>query len=159
MSFRTRLTSFFILIVVIPLAAIGVLTFRLIGDSQQGKADARANGLVSVAVSLYHSQSLTARGDARTLARALAASPGSLTRAKISGIASQLGLARVRVSRGSKLVADVGSSEALAPGSAIAPLGAGQPPLTVRVSELTATQFPQRGASLTSGAPDQREGR
>src|SRR5438132_1277726 len=45
MSFRTRLTSFFVLIVIVPMIAIGVLGFRLISDSEQGKADARAGGL------------------------------------------------------------------------------------------------------------------
>ena len=49
MSFRARLTTFFVLIVVVPMAAIGVLMFRLINDSQQGKADARASGLASAA--------------------------------------------------------------------------------------------------------------
>jgi hypothetical protein len=42
MSFRTRLPSFFILIVVVPMAAVGLLVFRLIDDSQTGTADARA---------------------------------------------------------------------------------------------------------------------
>jgi hypothetical protein len=37
MSFRTRLTSFFVLIVVVPMAAVGFLVFRLIDDSQSGK--------------------------------------------------------------------------------------------------------------------------
>ena len=40
MSFRTRLTSFFVLFVIVPMVAIGVLGFRLISDSEQGKADA-----------------------------------------------------------------------------------------------------------------------
>jgi hypothetical protein len=34
MSFRTRLTGFFILIVVVPMVAVGFLVFRLIGDSE-----------------------------------------------------------------------------------------------------------------------------
>jgi len=50
MSFRTRLTSCFVLIVVLPMVAVGFLVFRLIADSAQGKADARANGLASAAV-------------------------------------------------------------------------------------------------------------
>ena len=43
MSFRTRLTSFFVLIVVVPMIAVAFLVFRLISDSEQGKADARVN--------------------------------------------------------------------------------------------------------------------
>jgi hypothetical protein len=34
MSFRARLTTFFVLTVVVPMMAMGVLMFRLIGDSQ-----------------------------------------------------------------------------------------------------------------------------
>ena len=44
MSFRARLTTFFLLIVVIPMIAVGFLVFRLISDSQLGKTDARARG-------------------------------------------------------------------------------------------------------------------
>ncbi len=141
MSFRTRLTSFFVLIVVIPLAAVGVLIFRLISDSQQGKADARVNGLVSIATSLYRNDSLTARGDARTLTQALASSQARITQARISGIAGQLGLIRVTVRLGSRVLADVGDRDALAPGSAIAGLGPGRSPLMVTVSELSAAQY------------------
>ena len=64
MSFRTRLTSFFVVIVVVPVVAVGFLVFRLISDSTQGKADARANGLATAAASLYTSESARARIDA-----------------------------------------------------------------------------------------------
>ena len=37
MSFRTRLTGFFVLIVIVPMIAVGFLVFRLISDSQGGK--------------------------------------------------------------------------------------------------------------------------
>ena len=47
MSFRARLTIFFVVIVVVPMVAIGVLVFSLINDSQQGKADARAGGIAA----------------------------------------------------------------------------------------------------------------
>jgi hypothetical protein len=76
MSFRTRLTSFFVLIVVIPMLAVGFLVFRLIGDSQQGKADGRADGVATAAASLYPNESLAARVDARAIVRALAV-PGT----------------------------------------------------------------------------------
>ncbi len=51
MSFRTRLFSFFVVIVVVPMAAMAFLVFRLIDDSQSGKADARAAGIAAVAQS------------------------------------------------------------------------------------------------------------
>ncbi len=62
MSFRTRLTSFFVLIVVVPMIAVGVLVFRLIGDSEQGKADARASGLAKAAASLYEHSGCSGAG-------------------------------------------------------------------------------------------------
>jgi hypothetical protein len=34
MSFRTRLTGFFVLIVVVPMLAVGFLVFRLISDGK-----------------------------------------------------------------------------------------------------------------------------
>src|SRR5213078_664759 len=86
MSFRTRLTSFFVLIVVIPMLAVGFLVFRLIGDSQQGKADARANGVATAAASLYQSESLAARGDAQTIARAVGGTATGQLRGNVSAL-------------------------------------------------------------------------
>ncbi len=37
MSFRVPLTVFFVLIVVVPIVAIGVLMFHLINDSEHGR--------------------------------------------------------------------------------------------------------------------------
>ena len=68
-EFSYALTSFFVLIVVVPMVAIAFLVFRLIGDSETGKAQARANGLATAAASLYTSQSAAARVDARTIGR------------------------------------------------------------------------------------------
>lgn len=56
MSLRPRLAVFLVLIVVVPIAAIGVLMFSLINDSEQGKADARAGGVAVEAGSLYQSE-------------------------------------------------------------------------------------------------------
>ena len=67
MSFRTRLIGFFVLIVVVPMIAVGFLVFRLIGDSQQGKADARASGVASAAANLYRARRATAGWTRRRL--------------------------------------------------------------------------------------------
>ncbi len=68
MSFRARLTIFFVVIVVVPMVAIGFLGFRLISDSENGKADARASGLASATTSLYRSEAAAARVDAVVVA-------------------------------------------------------------------------------------------
>src|ERR1700733_10706050 len=98
MSFRARLTTFFVLIVVVPMIAMGVLMFRLIGDSQQGKADARANGLATAAASLYQGEVATARVDAETLARAVGWAKGTAPATHFATLARQAGLARATLS-------------------------------------------------------------
>jgi len=142
MSFRARLTRFFILIVVIPMIAVGFLVFRLINESQQAKTDARANGVLTAASSVYRSESAVASADARSIARALSAqigtgsvSPARL-RSRVAALAAQAGLSRVVVKLGGVTV-DVGDPTAIAPGSATVR----RRPLTVVASELTAAQY------------------
>jgi len=142
MSFRTRLTSFFVLIVVTPMLAVGFLVFRLISDSQEGKADARANGLATAAASLYQSEGLAARGDAQVIARAIAATRPAATPGKVSGLASQAGLARVTVGGGSGPSIDIGDPTAIAPGTAF--VASSVRPLVISVSELTAGEYARR---------------
>jgi diguanylate cyclase (GGDEF)-like protein len=137
MSFRTRLIGFFVLIVVVPMIAVGFLVFRLIGDSQQGKANARASGLASAAASLYASEAASGRLDAATIARGLSRQQST----NIRSLAIRSGLARLVVRRGDRTLADVGARTAIAPGMArvAAPVGHGG--LSVSASELTAAQY------------------
>ncbi len=137
MSFRTRLTGFFVLIVVVPMLAVGVLVFRLIGDSAQGKADARAAGLASVAASRYESASASGRLDAQAIARQLPATNGRALQAAVGAIAARTGLARVIVRDGTTTIADIGQKTAIAPGTATI-RGTG---LSVTASELVASQY------------------
>src|ERR1700733_11466395 len=118
MSFRARLTIFFVLIVVVPMIAMGVLMFRRIGDSQQGKADARADGLATAAASLYDSEAAAGRTDAETLARSIGRLSGNALTARFATLTRQTGLARATLSDGSDVLADVGDANAVAPGSA-----------------------------------------
>jgi len=141
MSFRTRLTSFFVLIVVIPMVTVGFLVFVLIGNSQRAKSDARANGLATAARSLYIEQSSAASHDAQTVARMLASSGTRSLPARVASLAGQLGLARIAVSIGSRSIADVGARTALAPGEATLTIGRGKPLWTVAVSEITAGEY------------------
>jgi len=140
MSFRARLISFFVVIVVVPMVAMGVLFFRLISDSEQGKANARAGGLAAEAGSLYESSAAAARADAL----ALASRPG-LLRARgtaLATLAAQGGLSRIVLSQGGKVLAEAGDPQAIAPGSArVTFAGAAGGPLTVSVSVLGAGQY------------------
>jgi diguanylate cyclase (GGDEF)-like protein len=141
MSFRTRLTSFFVLIVIVPMVAIGVLGFRLISDSEQGKADARAAGLGSAAASVYESEVATARADAQTLARDPALLSAAKRRARVAALASAAGLARATVTMGSASLVDAGDPTAIAPGVATVIRPGGGAPLTVTVSEIAARAY------------------
>lgn len=140
MSFRNRLTGFFVLIVVLPMIAVGVLVFRLIGDSAQGKADARAGGLAAVASSLYANAAASARLDAKTLAVALLRAPPGTLRQRVSALAARAGLARVTLTSGGRRI-DLGSHDAIGPGAATAALAGGGRRVTIVASELTAPQF------------------
>jgi diguanylate cyclase (GGDEF)-like protein len=142
MSFRTRLTSFFALIVVVPMAAVGFLVFRLIDDSQTGKADARASGVLSTAANVYEQSSTQASLDARTVARDLALTPIPKLEARASALARRVGLERVTVKVvGAAREVDIGDHAAIAPGIALVTASGRRPARTVGVSELTASQY------------------
>ena len=141
MSFRARLTTFFVLIVVVPMVAMGVLMFRLIGDSQQGKADARASGLASTAASLYESEAAIARGDAETLGRAVGPLRGRALPARFAALVRQAGLARATLSAGGSPLVDVGDPTGIAPGVALLARPGAAPAMTVTASELTADRY------------------
>ena len=141
MSFRARLTIFFVLIVIVPMAAIGILMFRLIDDSEQGKADARVTALAAAAGTLYESEAASARTDAGTLGRAIGSRRGKALSTGFAALAMQAGLARATLSDGSRTLVDVGGRSAIAPGLAILRNPAGGRVMTMTVSELTASQY------------------
>src|SRR5215213_8896684 len=99
MSFRTRLTLFFVLIVVVPMIALGVVVARIVSDSQHAKA--RAQNRASAAAALADFQRLAADGTrhAHALARdaalaaALCTSTTADDRARARTLAAQRGLA------------------------------------------------------------------
>ena len=68
MSFRSRLRLFFVLIVVLPIAAMAVVVFPLTERSEDGKADAGLAVAVEVATSLYAEGRVAARDDLRRIA-------------------------------------------------------------------------------------------
>jgi diguanylate cyclase (GGDEF)-like protein len=144
MSFRTRLTTFFVLIVILPMIAVGFLFFRLIGDSAQGKTEARANGLATAAASAYASDERSAASDAASIARVAAAVPPAVLRSRLTTIAGEAGLARVRITRGGVTVVDIGDHSAVAPG--VAKFTRAGATTVVTVSTTTAAQF---AATLT----------
>jgi diguanylate cyclase (GGDEF)-like protein len=158
MSFRARLLIFFVLIVVVPMVAMGVLMFRLISDSQQGKADARAGGLAAAAASLYQAESALGRGDAEALARSVGRLHGQALTARFSAVARQTGLARATLTEGARTLADVGDRTAIAPGGAVLVQSGTGRRMSITASELTAAEY-ARQLSGPGVAVVVREGR
>src|SRR5579875_3946915 len=115
MSFRARLTVFFVVIVVIPMTLMGVLGFELIDSAGQSKADARAAGVAATARSVYDSYSREASLDARRVARALAYVPASRLSARAHAMLVSTGLSRIEVLGAGGKTISVGSRDAIAP--------------------------------------------
>jgi GGDEF domain-containing protein/HAMP domain-containing protein len=68
-SFRNRLRLFFTIIVIIPMVAVAAVLFRLVGASDESKADARLAEAQRAATGLYQERQAEAEGAARTIAR------------------------------------------------------------------------------------------
>jgi HAMP domain-containing protein len=140
-SFRTRLTSFFVVIVVVPMIAFGFMVFRLIGQGEDGKADARANGLATAAAIIYQRESAAGKADAATVARNVASLHGAALQARLHSLFVRAGLARITVSNGSRAVVDIGARDAVAPGAATITGRRGPGVTSVTVSEVRAPEY------------------
>src|SRR2546421_317378 len=53
MSFRGRLFIFFTIIVIVPMAAVGVVLFKVTSDSETGKSDSRIAQGLTTALAVY----------------------------------------------------------------------------------------------------------
>jgi len=121
MSFRTRLTLFFILIVVVPLLAVGVVLFHLVADSETGKVDARVAEGRTAATGLYDEAvrdagpAARAVGGDRLLAVALRTDDTNGARVRAQFLLTKAGARRIVVVDRNRIVLDVGRSDAVAP--------------------------------------------
>jgi diguanylate cyclase (GGDEF)-like protein len=131
MSFRKRLTLFFVVIVVVPMLAVALVFYLLVADSQTAKDSARVTALGSAADSLYmvdgHDAGVRAAvakifGSANgrpgdpVLAAALAADDAPAVAKRAAVLARRDGVLRMVISTaGSRVLADVGDRTAVAP--------------------------------------------
>ena len=69
MSFRNRLTVFFIVLVILPMIVVAAVGFVLAADSEQGKTDARLSEAQGSASGLFRESQARAEASARTIAR------------------------------------------------------------------------------------------
>ncbi len=123
MSFRNRLTLFFVLIVVVPMIAVGFVLFHLIATNESGKADAKLAARQETALALARA----ARQDADAaagkigrdvaLAQALRAGDRPALEARMRALLGTGGARRIVVVRDDRPFADVGSQTATFPAS------------------------------------------
>jgi diguanylate cyclase (GGDEF)-like protein len=69
MSFRSRLTLFFLLIVVMPMIAVAVLVTQVTSQSRNGKADARLAAGLESALTIYRDDAAAAKRTANEIGR------------------------------------------------------------------------------------------
>ncbi len=103
MSFRRRLTLFFVLIVVLPMIALGVLVNEVAGDSESGKADARLSAGLETALSIYERSVEEARAAGSALGRepelgaALESGDPARVRGVVRRLAEEHGIASLQI--------------------------------------------------------------
>ena len=164
MSFRNRLTLFFVLIVVVPMVAVAFVLFRLIADNESGKADARLAAANSSAINLYHedynrAQRAAAKiGGDVALAQALRANDRQALQTRLSALLTQENVRRIVLARGGRAIADAGSRTAVFP-AARTLVGSNQAFGTLQVSVQEPSTYTGLLSRLTgSGAVVQRVG-
>jgi len=99
MSFRRRLTLFFVLIVVLPMVALAAIVVQVAGSSRTGKADATLSAGLETGLSLYRDE----QREAEQAARRAAADP-ALAAAIRSGDPERAAAAANRIVRRGGLV-------------------------------------------------------
>jgi diguanylate cyclase (GGDEF)-like protein len=121
MSFRSRLTLFFVAIVVVPMISVGVLVFVLIADNETGKTDARVAEAQAAARGVYREGVNEAAAALRRVAadaeltNALRAGNAGAARTRASTLLSSLQVRRLQATANGRTLADVGDRTAVAP--------------------------------------------
>jgi diguanylate cyclase (GGDEF)-like protein len=121
MSFRRRLTLFFVLIVIVPMVAVAVVLFRLISDNEDGKANARLAAEQTVAINMYQDardragQALERIASDEKLAGALQDDDLAGARDRAQRLLASAGARRIVLARDGAAAIDVGARTAIAP--------------------------------------------
>jgi diguanylate cyclase (GGDEF)-like protein len=123
MSFRSRLTLFFVAIVIVPMVSMAIVLFRLLSDNEHGKGDARIAARQQTAINLYYDGRRKATQLARqiggtdaNLAAALRSGKRVLIQRRVNQLRAQYGLARILVlDKQRRKLGDAGSPLAVFP--------------------------------------------
>lgn len=157
MSFRSRLSLFFTIIVIVPMAAVALVLFSLTADSETGKADARLAEGLRVALAVYRNEraqaepALSRVATDRRLGRALATgrSERAAERIKELRAADPRVVAIVLHDADGREVARTGSEQAVAPATAAPTDEDGERVGTLAVSVTDAPDLVREIASFT----------
>lgn len=115
MSFRGRLTLFFVLIVIVPMVSVAFVLFRLISDNEAGKADARVAARQEAAINLAlearrsADEATTPIGQDPGLAVALRTGDDAKAQRRAKALRERIGATRVVVRQDGRTIADAGS--------------------------------------------------
>jgi diguanylate cyclase (GGDEF)-like protein len=157
MSFRSRLLVFFTAIVVVPMIALAFVLFTITSDAETGKADARIAEGLRVAFSVYERN----RGDAQAELRTLVASKTARSAIASGDSAAIRRIFEQQLQRHPRLqslalydssgrvVAQVGSSDTVAPSTAAPTTADGKRLGTLAVSTTSARQYAEDVTGLT----------
>jgi diguanylate cyclase (GGDEF)-like protein len=155
-SFRARLTTFFIVIVILPMVAVSVVLFRLVADSERGKSDARLSQAQTSASGLFRDKEARAAaagqeiGQSPQLAEAIRSGDPARVDAQLAALARGMRVARVELSLAGGRTHVYGSeAEVVAPSTTTLVTDAGSPAGTLRVSTETADGFVRDVRSVT----------
>ncbi len=121
MSFRNRLTVFFIVLVILPMIVVAAVGFVLASDSEQGKTDARLSEAQTSASGLFREKQDEAEKAARViagdrqLAQAIQAGQRGPIQARLNQLASDNGIRRGVMALQKAGRFETGRGDALAP--------------------------------------------
>lgn len=155
MSFRARLTLFFVLIVIVPMVSVTVVIFSLIANNEEGKANAavaaRLEGATNLAAQAQREADRAAEivgGDVR-LATALRRGSTAKVQQRAETLLRRLRLRRLLIMGTDRhTVANVGQPDAIFPASRRL-LADGTPVGTLQVSVQSAEQYASLVRSVT----------
>src|SRR3954452_8558694 len=157
MSFRARLTLFFVLIVIVPMLSVAIVLFRLISDNETGKADSSLAAHQQAARNLYRAatrqadRAIEGIGSDRVLAESLRANDLNRARRRAIQMEAGRGIVRVLLVKGTSALVDVGDRTALAPARRDLIDRTGRHYGRLEVSATTAREYVTR-ADRTTGA-------
>src|SRR3954471_16740860 len=147
MSFRARLTLFFVLIVIVPMLSVAIVLFRLISDNETGKADSGLAASQIATRGVYADAidgaepAVEAVGGDRVLAESLRAGDVQRARKRARQMLVGRNLDRIALVRGDRSIIDVGTKKAVAPARRDLRGANGQRYGRLEVSRTTAAEF------------------